>query len=182
MGRAVAVVGMPGCGKGVLSELVAEAGLPVYSMGDMIRREVESRGLAGDPHVFGEVAQQMRDEHGYGVLATRLAPLIDEVLSNYSLVLIEGMRGIAERDVFADCWGDDFMVVAIVADSKTRLQRISLRGRAEDGDKEAFEMRDERESGWGVEMLMQQANWTLDNSSDIGTFKNLSTRWLNSLI
>ncbi len=177
----VAVVGMPGSGKGVLSELVKEAGIPVFSMGDMIRAEVEARGLEGDPHVFGRVAQELRDEFGYGVLASRLAPHINSALTENQLVLIEGLRGGDEKDVFLESWPDSFKVIAVNVDADIRFNRISARGRAEDGDRNALSRRDERELGWGVGELIAGADWSLDNSGDLETFKNLSEQWLNSL-
>ncbi len=182
MALVVAVVGMPGCGKGESAAVVSAAGLPVFSMGDMIRAEVESRGLEGDPMVFGRVAQELRDEFGYGVLAERLAPLVDAATKEHPLVLIEGMRGTDERDVFLEHWTDGFRVVAIVADADVRFRRISSRGRAEDGDRLSFDARDQRESTWGVSELMVLADWRLDNSSDLDTFKNVSETWLKTVL
>ena len=181
MAMVVAVVGMPGCGKGELAAVVSEAGFPVYSMGDMIRAEVDSRGLEGDPLIFGRIAQELRDEFGYAVLAERLAPIVDEAKKEHSIVMIEGMRGTDEKGVFLDYWSDDFKVVAIAADADLRFQRITARGRAEDGDRPSFDARDERESRWGVSELMVGADWTLDNSEDLNTFKNRSQAWLKAL-
>ena len=55
MGHAVAVCGMPGSGKGEFANIIAANGVPVRSMGDMIRAEVRRHGLDEAPHVFGEV-------------------------------------------------------------------------------------------------------------------------------
>jgi len=176
----VAAVGMPGCGKGELSALVKAAGIPVFSMGDMIRAEVEARNLDGDPHVFGRVAQELRDEFGYGVLASRLVPHIESALAGSQLVLIEGMRGVDEKDIFLEHW-PNFKVVAVVVEADIRFDRISLRGRAEDGDRAAFDRRDDRELSWGVGELIAGADWSLDNSGDLETFNNLSEQWLKAL-
>jgi len=178
----VAVVGMPGCGKGELSALVKAAGIPVFSMGDMIRDEVEARNLEGDPHVFGRVAQELRDEFGYGVLASRLAPYIESSLVDSQMVLIEGMRGVDERDIFLEHWPDSLRVIAVVVEADIRFNRISARGRAEDGDRAAFNERDRRELSWGVGELIAGADWSLDNSGDLETFNNLSEQWLKALL
>ncbi len=109
-------------------------------------------------------------------------PLVDEAMREYPLVLIEGMRGTDERDVFIGHWSDEFKVVTIAADADVRFQRITSRGRAEDGDRSSFDARDERESKWGVDELMAGADWTLDNSTGLDTFKNLSETWLKTLL
>ena len=41
---------------------------------------------------------------------------------------------------------------------------------------------DQRESTWGVSELMVLADWTLDNSSDLDTFKNVSETWLKTVL
>ena len=106
MARVVAVCGMPGSSKGEFAAILSEAGVPIVSMGDMIRAEVAQRGLDEAPHVFGEVAAELRAEFGEDVLAVRLCDHVDALLSNHSMVLIEGLRGTAEEDaVFSARWG-----------------------------------------------------------------------------
>ena len=43
--RLVVVVGMPGSGKGVFSDVARGSGIPVYVMGDIVREETIRRGL-----------------------------------------------------------------------------------------------------------------------------------------
>ena len=42
MSQVVAICGMPGSGKGEFAKIVARHDIPVRSMGDMVRAEVES--------------------------------------------------------------------------------------------------------------------------------------------
>ena len=170
MAKVVAICGMPGSGKGVFGEVAKELGLPVRSMGDMIRAEVEAHELTPDTHVFGRIAQELRDEYGDGVLAARLAPLIDAELANHELLIIEGMRGVAEQEIFIEHWGVDFSVVAISAPPSTRFDRIAARGRAEDGDRASFEDRDLREQRWGLQTLIEQADYVVSNSGSLESF------------
>jgi dephospho-CoA kinase len=180
MVRVVAISGMPGAGKGVFGQVAIEMGFIVRSMGDMIRAEVEARDLDENPHIFGRIAQELRDKYGYGVLATRLVGAINKDLETTDIVVIEGMRGDAERNIFAEAWGDDFGVLAIDSSIDARFQRILARGRAEDGDRATFEERDERECGWGLGLILKQANWRLSNEGEIKEFKDASKAWLFS--
>jgi dephospho-CoA kinase len=108
MGKVVAVCGMPGSGKGEFAAVLEQQGVPVLSMGDMVRAEVKRQNLAESPGIFGEIAAQLRAEHGEDVLAVRLADAVDELLKSHPIVLIEGMRGTAERIVFSQRWSEGF--------------------------------------------------------------------------
>ena len=178
----VAVCGMPGSGKGEFAAVLNEANVPIVSMGDMIRAEVRSRGLVEAPHVFGEVAADLRAEHGEDVLAVRLCDRVDELLQDHQLVLIEGLRGTAEDAVFSARWNGDYRTVAINADGELRYQRILQRGRSEDGDRAAFEARNERERGWGLETLMRNATDVLVNDVGLDEFHARCSAWLEQVM
>jgi len=177
----LAVCGLPASGKGEFAEVARRMGLPVRSMGDMIRAEVEARGLEGGPEVFGQVAVDLRAEHGDEVLAVRLADAIDSDVP-VPVLVIDGMRGTAERRVFQQRWGDAFQVVAIHADPDVRFARTQARGRAEDGSHAQFEQRDARELGWGVETLMTEAEHALVNRNPLSAFHADAERLLKSVL
>ena len=180
MARVVAVCGMPGSGKGEFAQVLTENKIPVLSMGDMVRAEVRRLELEESPGIFGEIAAQLRALHGEDVLAVRLADAVDTHLESNSLVLIEGMRGTAERIVFENRWGENFFSVAVVASPDVRFTRIQNRGRSEDGDLNAFELRDARERGWGLEEIIEESNFIIDNNVELDTFRNSCHDWLES--
>lgn len=182
MAQVVAVCGMPGSGKGEFASVLEQAGVPIVSMGDMIRAEVRARGLVEEPHVFGEVAAELRAEHGEEVLAVRLCDRVDELLETYPLVLIEGLRGTAEDEVFSARWSEAYRTVAIEADQELRFQRIVQRGRSEDGDREAFEARNARERGWGLDLLIEHASDVLVNDVELDEFQARCSAWLEELL
>ena len=182
MSRVLAVCGMPGSGKGEFAEIFIEADIPVRSMGDMVREEVNKRGLEITPGVFGVVAADLRREFGEDVLAVRLTAAVDALLETHPLVLIDGLRGTAEYDVFKSTWGECFQSVAILADKQMRFARMSARGRSEDGGTATFEARDEREKGWGLEDLIDSADVKIENNGDLVQFQNQIRTWLANLI
>lgn len=177
MGKVVAVCGMPGSGKGEFAAVLERQGVPVLSMGDMVRAEVKRQNLAESPGIFGEVAAQLRADHGEDVLAVRLADAVDELLKSHQIVLIEGMRGTAERTVFSRRWMDDFESVAVEASPDTRFMRIQNRGRSEDGDRAAFEVRDTREIGWGLDQIILEADHHIDNNIELEIFQENCRNW-----
>ena len=60
MGLVIAVSGLPAAGKGEFAAILAATGIPVRSMGDMVRAEVRARGIPEAPHVFGESLRDTR--------------------------------------------------------------------------------------------------------------------------
>lgn len=182
MSRVLAVCGMPGSGKGEFAQIFIDAGIPVRSMGDMVREEVARRELDVIPEVFGKVASDLRREFGEDVLAVRLTAAVDELLETHPLVLIDGLRGTAEYSVFKSTWGDKFQSVAIHTDKEIRFARMMARGRSEDGGTATFEARDEREKGWGLEVLIDSADVLIENNEDLTQFQNQIRTWLATLI
>ena len=178
MGHAVAVCGMPGSGKGEFANIIADNGIPVRSMGDMVRAEVKLRGLEGNPNVFGEVAADLRAKFGEEVLAIRLADEVTELMKTHPIVMIEGMRGTAEFQIFNSRWAPRFSSVAITANPEVRFQRTQSRGRLEDGDREQFQIREARESGWGLHTLIEQADYQINNESTLEDLVISTNSWL----
>jgi len=182
MGRVFAVCGMPGSGKGEFAQVLSNNEIPVRSMGDMVREEVARRELEVAPEVFGIVAADLRREFGDDVLAVRLTAAVDELLKDNPIVLIDGLRGTAEYDVFKSTWGDGFQSVAIVTEKEIRFARMAARGRSEDGGIATFEARDKREKGWGLESLIASADVQLENNQDLVHFQDEIRTWLNALM
>ncbi len=181
MGIVIAVSGLPAAGKGEFAAILAARGIPVRSMGDMVRAEVKARGIEEAPHVFGEVAMDLRAKYGDDILAHRLVEAVDNLLQEHSIVLIEGMRGTAEREVFQSHWGDSFSTVAIEADLETRFQRVLSRARSEDGGLEELKERDRRETGWGLDTIIAEADKIFTNQSDLDDLTSEVSVWLDTL-
>ena len=181
MGRVLAVCGMPASGKGVFAAILKDRGIPILSMGDMIREEVRHRQLQESPEIFGEIASQLRQEFGEEVLASRLMKSIFNLQPHHALILIEGMRGTAELEEFRTHLKSDLIVVGIHADKETRFSRVLKRKRSEDGNRSQFEIRENREKGWGLETLIQNADKIIENESTIQEFSYEVLAWLNAL-
>ena len=177
--QVVAICGMPGSGKGEFAKIVARHDIPVRSMGDMVRAEVESRGMIGNPAVYGEVAADLRAKYGEDVLAVRLADEVSSLLEEYPIVIIEGMRGTAEHEIFRTRWSPNFSSVAIVADQEIRFTRTQSRGRQEDGDRHHFQIRENREAGWGLLELIEDADYTITNESSLQDLVHSAEMWLS---
>ena len=134
-----------------------------------------------NPIPFGGGCMGCMAWHGDDVLAQRLTSAVDELLLENSIVLIEGLRGTAEREVFANHWEDNFLVVAVTASKELRFQRVVSRARSEDGTLSDLEQRDAREAGWGLKTIISEANYTFSNESNLEELILVVTAWLKGL-
>ncbi|WP_394740669.1 AAA family ATPase [Natronococcus roseus] len=167
----IGTVGLPGSGKGEAATVAREEGIPVVTMGDVVRQETADRGL--DPAKdHGGVAQALREENGPAAIAERSLPMIDDRLEDHEAVLVDGLRSGVEVDTFEDRFGDAFTLVSIEAPFDVRAERIDARGRdagANDGG-EPLEKRDERERGFGMDDAMDRADVVIENTDSLEAF------------
>ena len=88
------------------------------------------------------------------------------------MVVIDGVRGIAEVEFFKQEFGDDFTLVNIDSPIQTRLDRVKVRGRSDDmTDIEALRRRDDRELGWGMGEAITASDITISNTTGLNEFK-----------
>ncbi len=172
--RIIAFVGMPASGKSEASNVAREMGIPVVTMGDVIRKEVELRGA--DPADGGKIANELREKEGMDAIAKRCMVMIEEKMKeNPSKVfVIDGVRGIAEVDYFKEHLGKGFMLVSIAIDSpiEERFDRIVARKREDDMDNiEQLKERDTREIGWGMGEAIAASDRIIENTSTLETYR-----------
>ena len=173
--KIIAFVGLPLSGKSTASSVAREMGIPVVVMGDVVREEVRRRGLELTDENAGRVANELREKEGMDAIAKRCIPKIMEAGKEKGVVVIDGVRGIAEVERFKKSFGDDFVLIAIESPLELRFERARKRKREDDRGMESIEdlrRRDEREISWGMLEAMQRANLTVENVSDIEDFRD----------
>jgi dephospho-CoA kinase len=151
--RVVAFTGMPGSGK---SEAVAEA---------------KRRGLPTDENL-GRIATQMRRDHGADYWAQRTCDRVMDTYQDAPLVIIDGVRTLAEIEVFRRRLGTSFHLVAITVPDAVRAERLTKRQRSDDpADAKLIAQRDQREIGWGILQAIASADTVIDNSPPLSEFR-----------
>lgn len=179
--RVVAIVGLPGSGKSEAATVARENDIPVVTMGDVVREVCRSRGLELTEDNMGEVATDLREQDGLAAVAERSIPLIKENLEKNDVVLVDGIRGVAEVERFEDAFGDAFCLVSVEVPFETRLERIRERGRdpTAEADEDLRE-RDERERGYGLSEAMERADVVLTNTGSLADFRTLVEQVLSA--
>jgi len=161
----VAVAGMPGSGKSEVVSILTENAHSV-SMGDIVREFTERKGLEMSPGNVGNVAVMERELFGMDVWAHRTVERLSSL--SVDMVVIDGLRGGAEVDVFRANWGDDFSLIAVHATPETRYSRMLERKRADDPGAEVdLQERDMRELSWGAKEAIEGADHTLINEGTL---------------
>ena len=169
--RVIGTVGLPGSGKGEAAAVARERGVPVVTMGDVIREACRNRGLDPAEH-HGEVARALRAEDGPAAIAERSLPMIEAALDGSDAVLVDGLRSDVELDRFRDAFGDAFRLVSVEAPFETRADRLLDRARDDtDLDRESLREREERELGFGMGEVMDRADVEIRNTDTLGAYR-----------
>lgn len=177
--KVIAIVGMPGAGKGLVSKAATSRGIPVLVCGDVIREETERRGLQPTPENMGDVMLALRREEGLAVVAEKLIPKIES--SSSPLVVVEGVRSMAEVEALRR--NHNVAIVAVHASPKTRYERLTLRGRGDDPKNwQEFVERDSRELGVGIGNVIALAEEMLVNEASMEELTAASEHILSKMI
>ena len=177
----LAFVGAPAAGKTAAAAVSKELGIPVITMGDVIRDELGRRGLPLNDENAGRIANELREKEGMDAIAKRCIPRIKalrvegtegEKAGKKRVVVIDGIRGLAEVERFKEEFGTDFTLVRIDAPFDLRYERIKSRGRGDDSLRpEGFKAREARENRWGMGEAMKRADKVVKNEGSPEEFK-----------
>ncbi len=126
----IGIGGTNGSGKDSLGKLLAEKhGYLFISMTDMLRDELDRRGLSTTRENMRELSAEWRRESGLGVLVDKAWAIYHEHIDQYKGLAVASLRNPGEADTVHDLGG---VVVWVDADPKMRYERITGRGRIDD--------------------------------------------------
>ncbi|MGI0131728.1 MAG: AAA family ATPase [Thermoplasmata archaeon] len=175
--KLIVTVGMPGSGKDELVEVARQMGLATLKMGDLVREETRRRGLPLTNANVGRVANEEREKHGGGIWAQRAVPKLIE-----TKMLVDGCRSDSEVTVFRHHFGDLF-VLGIFASPEERYERMTRRGRGDDGiSLQEFYDRDRRELKWGIGNAFALADGLLLNEGTLDAFRRAARAKLEEIL
>jgi len=166
--KVIGIVGMPGSGKGEVSRIACELGIPVVVMGDVIREQARKAGLPPTDENLGAISAQLRADLGMDAIARLTIPIIESQAT--PVVLVDGIRGDREVAVFRKHF-PDFTLIAIDSSFETRYRRLAKRGRSDDLlTPEELRARDGRELGWGLGRALDLADYRIKNEGSLEEF------------
>jgi len=179
--KIIAFTGMPFSGKSVAVSIAKEQNIPVIRMGDIVWEEVKKQGLPLNSRTVGKIANDMREQKGGGIWAKKTIEKI--TLSDINVLVIDGVRNKEEVTLFKKELGDDFQLVAIKTSDKLRYERALQRNRIDDSlNIDEIKERDEREIGWGIKEIIDNADLVIINDNGLEEFQKKIIDIFHSLI
>ena len=124
--KLVAVVGMCGSGKSVLSDALVKEDYEYLRFGQVVLDEVIKRGVPPTEALEREIREGFRKEYGMGAMAILNIPKFDELLKKGSVVG-DGLYSWDEYKILKEKYGANFFTVAVFAPPQTRYERLEKR-------------------------------------------------------
>jgi dephospho-CoA kinase len=121
----VCLTGMPGAGKTTIAEALKSKGYDKVTMGDAVRAEAARRKIEPTGPNLGKLMLELREKNGPGAVAELIRN--DIVNSNSDVVIVDGVRSLAEVDVLKKI--GIVKILAIHASGDTRFRFLAGRGR-----------------------------------------------------
>ncbi len=165
--KILAIVGLPGSGKTTAIEAIRDLGI-VVTMGDVVRNEAKRRNIEPSGNNLGKIAKELRENQGPGIIAKKCMDLI--MKKKNEVIIVDGIRSLVEVRIFRTNW--KFPIIAIIVDEKNRLKRLFNRFRSDDPkDLEELKERDRRELKFGLDKVIEKADYNISNNSTIDDLK-----------
>ena len=121
----IAVVGMCGAGKSVVSDFLKSQGYQFLRFGQITLDEAKRRGVSGES-AERAIREEFRREHGMAAFAVLNKPRIDELLEKGNVV-IDGLYSWSEYKFLNEQYGEMLKVLAVWAPSSLRYSRLEAR-------------------------------------------------------
>ena len=176
--QVMGISGLPGSGKGLVSDMATERGAIIVSMGDIIREEAKKRGESTK-----ETAKNLRKEKGEYIVSEltikKIKQLEKEGIEN--AIVVDGIRSHHEVEMFKENF-DDFIILSIFANPTLRFKRLQNRMREDDSkDYKEFAKRDQMELDFGIGNVIALSDKLIINESDLESYSKEINEFLKEI-
>jgi dephospho-CoA kinase len=126
--KVICFVGMPGAGKSVCVDYLKRNGLPSAYFGGITLDEIKKRGLELSPASEQFVREDIRAKEGKGAYAVRIIKQVEELFEQgHDYVVVDGLYSWTEYKIFKESFGENAVIIAIVAPRQVRHDRLTKR-------------------------------------------------------
>lgn len=163
----IALVGEIGSGKGAVAEhIIKKYNASYHKFSDILKEICERLYLSISRDNLISISEILRNRFGEDLLANAMAE--DVKKDNSNIVIVDGVRRMADIKHLKKIKG--FHLVRIIADAKTRYERIKNRGEKIDEQNLTFEQFTEnskRETEVSIADVASRAEFTVANNKTI---------------
>jgi dephospho-CoA kinase len=175
----VALTGMPGAGKTTVANYLAQKGIPLLIMGDVVREAAQNDGLEPTSDNLSKLMLRLREKNGPEAIAYLVANKIKTMKrenKEFGVVIVDGVRSMAEIQVLRSV--GNVKLLAIHGSTLTRYSHIRERARSDvPSNIGEFDKRDKVEMGVGISDAIALADETISNNDiSISELCDLSLR------
>jgi dephospho-CoA kinase len=126
--RIVAIVGMCGTGKSVVTKYIVETfKFESIYYGGFVLEEVKRRNLEINSVNEKNVREELRHKQGLDVMAKMSVDKINVYLSGCKDVIIDGLYSFSEYLFLKEKYGESLTIIALHSSRQTRYRRLSHR-------------------------------------------------------
>jgi dephospho-CoA kinase len=162
----VALTGMPGAGKNTVANYLAQKGIPLLIMGDVVREAAQNEGLEPTSGNLAKLTIRLREKNGPEAIAHLTANKIKTMKNEdkeFAVVIVDGIRSMAEIEVLKRV--GQVKLLAIHGSILTRYSHIRERARSDvPSNINEFDKRDRVEMEVGISDAIALADETISNN------------------
>jgi dephospho-CoA kinase len=181
----VALTGMPGAGKTTVANYLAQKGIPLLIMGDVVGEAAQNDGLEPTSGNLAKLMIRLRKKNGPEAIAHLIANKIKTMKNEdkeFAVVIVDGIRSMAEIEVLKRV--GQVKLLAIHGSILTRYSHIRERARSDvPSNINEFDKRDRVEMEVGISDAIALADETISNNDiSISELCELSLRTVQEWI
>lgn len=179
------IIGLTGyscTGKSTFYEYVSEAySVPRITTGDLVRKEVQKRGLELTTPNISEISDAIRRETGNNFMMMA-EDEIAKLSERYDAIIIDSLREEKDYDTLKRFSGA-IETVAVISSSRVRYGRMGERKRKGDPlSWDEFLVLEQKERLLGVEQLLKSAGYVIKNEDNLQEFRRKSLGIMKELV
>jgi len=125
--KIIAIVGMPGSGKSLVSSYLRDKGFPTIRFGEIIVGEVEKRGWEVNPHNEQTVREDLRRRLGMDACVRLSLETIRGYVARQQVLIIDGLYSFSEYKTLSREFADKLIIIAVFTPKELRYRRLASR-------------------------------------------------------
>lgn len=167
--KVIGVIGLNGSGKDeVVKYLNQKYGVPLISVGDLVREIARQRGIAPLRENLDNITREYFERFGEGYF---MRAIVDTIRQNHwKTAGISGIRSPQDIAILKDAFGKDFILIHVyITDPRVRYERVMKRGSARDKiDYTEFLKQDQiSEELFKINEAVKQADYSISNDGSL---------------
>ncbi len=156
----IGLTGLSNAGKSLISKHMEKKGFLVFSLGDYIRKELDSKHLEHTYENMRSISLEYAPKENT-IIIDKFIEDIQKMDIESEFIILDGIKKLNEIDRLAKSF--KVITVAVVASRKTRYRRFNNRGRPDDKLYKNFLKRDDEEVFYGIGEVIALSDYFLIN-------------------